>query len=370
MSNPGLSVIVDHGTPATAGGPRIGLALGGGGARGLAHLGVLELLEAEGIRPTLLAGTSIGGLVGALSATGMPAEAIVTAARGFRFPRRFVPGRILAWDEIFPTAVPMLRDRTFEDLQVPLAVSAVDLIEGVEVVLHSGPLLPAIRATCAVPGVLAPERLDGRYLVDGGVMNVLPVDLAWSWEPDVVLAVNIVSSLRQPVHLDSRYARMTNGLGRILPNPLTAHLAYEVAMRAVEVALDRQRVLAVAMTGPEVLIDVDLGDVAIGDFHRLDEIIEIGRRASRAALPRLRAALEAAACAPTPSGACFAQCIDPVCRMVISPGRARASLERDGVTYYFCSVNCRDGFARHPQRYSAHPDSSRSARTGGVKRDS
>ena len=151
--------------------------------------------------------------------------------------------------------------------------------------LHTGPLLPAIRATCAVPGVLPPERLGGRCLVDGGVMNVLPVDLAWSWEPDIVIAVNIVASPRQTVRLDSRYARIATALGRIVPNPMTAHLAYEIAMRAVEVALDRQRALAIAMTGPEVLIDVDLGDVSIGDFHRLDEVVEIGRRATRVALP-------------------------------------------------------------------------------------
>lgn len=351
--------------------PRIALALGGGGARGLAHLGVLELLEAEGIQPSLLAGTSIGGLVGALLARGMPAPRIVAAAREFRFPRHYVPGRVLAWEDIFPTAVPVLRDMTFEELVIPLVVSAVDLVEGEEVVLHSGPLLPAVRATCAVPGVLPPERLGGRYLVDGGVMNVLPVDLAWSWEPDVVVAVNIVSSLRQPVHLDSRYARIANRLGRVLPNPLSAHLAYEVAMRAVEVALDRQRALAIAMTGPEVLIDIDLGDVAIGDFQRLDEIIEIGRRASRVALPRIRAAIAAATQADRRSPFGFAPNIDPVCRMVISPGRARAKLERDGVTYYFCSVNCRDSFERHAQRYAVRPDCSWLARTaGGVSSES
>jgi NTE family protein len=331
----------------------VALALGGGGARGLAHLGVLEVLEAEGIRPTFLAGTSIGGLVGALWASAIPAAEVVRMARDFRFPRRFVPGRVLTWEQIFPSAVPRLEGRSFEDLRTPLAVSAVDLLAGEEVMLHSGPLLPAIRATCAVPGVLPPERLGGRCLVDGGVMNVLPVDLAWSWEPEVVIAVNIVASPRQTVRLDSRYARIATALGRMVPNPLTAHLAYEIAMRAVEVALDRQRALAIAMTGPEVLIDVDLGDVSIGDFHRLDEVVEIGRQATRAALPRLRAALAAPPCITVHADGRFTLHIDPVCRMAISPGRARAQCERDGVTYYFCSANCRDSFARHADRYHA-----------------
>jgi NTE family protein len=129
----------------------VALALGGGGARGLAHLGVLEVLEAEGIRPTFLAGTSIGGLVGALWASAMPAATIIALARGFRFPHRFVPGRVLVWEEIFPTAVPVLAGRTFEDLDTPLAVSAVDLQAGEEVVLHGGPLLPAATHATRIP---------------------------------------------------------------------------------------------------------------------------------------------------------------------------------------------------------------------------
>lgn len=337
--------------PKVPGGGSMALALGGGGARGLAHLGVLEVLEAERIQPQFLAGTSIGGLVAALSARGTPAAEIIAIARGFRFPRRFIPGRILGWHEIFPTAVPPLDRLEFENLQTPLVISAVDLQQGEEIVLHSGPVLPAVRATCAMPGVLAPERLDDRYLVDGGVMNVLPVDLAWSWEPDVVIAVNILSSPRQPARLDSAYTRIVTRMGRILPNPLTAHLAFEITMRAVEIALDRQRALAIAMTGPEVLIDIDLGDVSLRDFHRLDEVVESGRRATRAALPRLRAALAVSPCATAHSAGGFILHIDPVCRMAISPGRARAQIERSGVTYYFCSVNCCDSFERHGERH-------------------
>jgi len=334
----------------------LALALGGGGARGLAHLGVLEVLEEEGIRPKFLAGTSIGGLVAALSARGIPATEIIAIARGFRFPRRFLPGRMLGWQEIFPTAVPRLDGLTFEDLGIPLAISAVDLQQGREVVLHSGLLLPAVRATCAVPGILAPERILGRYLVDGAVMNVLPVDLAWSWGPDVVIAVNIRSSPRRVVRLDSRYAQAATKIGRVLPNPMTAHLAFEIVTRAVEVALDRQRALAIAMTGPEVLIDVDVGDVSLRDFHRLDEIVAVGRRATRAALPQLRAVLAEPRCAVPESAAGFILHIDPVCRMAVSPRRARARIERDGSTYYFCSANCCDSFERHAGRYATgHP---------------
>lgn len=349
--------MIDAGDPPlaieVAGERTVALALGGGGARGLAHLGVLDALEAEQIRPAFLAGTSIGGVVGALWASGIASREIVDIARGFRFPRRFFPGRVLVWEDIFPSAVHVLDGRNFEDLVMPLAVSAVDLQAGDEVVLHSGAVLPAIRATCAVPGVFSPEKLSGRDLVDGGVINVLPVDLAWSWEPDVVVGVNIVASPRRSMRLSSRYARVATALGKIVPNPITAHLAYDIAMRAVEIALDRQRALAIAMTGPEVLIDIDLGDVAIGDFHRLDEIVEIGRRAAQTALPRLRAALSATPCNTTRSGGGFTMHIDPVCHMVSSPGRARARTEWDGQEYFFCSTSCLDSFLRDPRRYIA-----------------
>ena len=329
----------------------VALALGGGGARGLAHIGVLQVLEQSAIGPAYLSGTSIGGLIGALWAAGINAADILQLARGFRFPRRFSPGQFLVWDQIFAPAVPLLAERTFESLSTPLVVSAVDLVAGEEVALHSGPVVPAVRATCAVPGFFLPEPCGELRLVDGGLTNVLPVDLAWSWGPEVVVAVNIVSSPRPFSLLGTRYAQIAAALGRVFPNPISAHLAYEVAMRAVEIALDRQRAMAVAMTGPEVLIDVDLGDVAIDEFERLDEIAEIGRHAARAALPRIEAAMTSPRRdRPRPSRP-FMLHVDPVCRMSISPGRARATLEWDGITYYFCSLECRDCFERYRDRY-------------------
>jgi NTE family protein len=328
----------------------IAVALGGGGARGLAHLGVLDVLRSEGVQPTFVSGTSMGGLVGALSAVCTDPSDMLAIARGFRFPGRFVPGRLLVWEKIFPSAAVLLHGKNFEDLATPLAVSAVDLITGEEIALHSGPLLPAVRATCAVPGVFVPERIGSYCLVDGGVTNMLPVDLAWACDPDVVIAVNIVASPPLTFGMDSRYARLATALGHLVPNPVTAHFAYEVAMRAVEIALDRQRAMAVAMTGPEVLIDVELSHVAISDFHRIDDIVEAGRQATLRALPRLRQAVLMSAEA-TAGPAAAALHIDPVCRMTVSARRARATVERDGEVYYFCSLSCRDTFVLHCERY-------------------
>ena len=336
-------------------GPSVAVALGGGGARGLAHLAVLDVLRQEGISPGYIAGTSIGGLVGALWATALPMDVIVDAARRFRMPGRFLPGRALVWDSIFASAVPLLVDRSFESLATPLVVAAVDLFTGDDVALSSGPLLPAVRATCAIPGAIDPERIAGHCLVDGGVTNVLPVDLAWSSHPDVVIAVNILGQPSPSLRLDSAFCRAASRLGRIAPNPWTAYYSYGIAMRAVEIALNRQRAMAVAMTGPEVLIDIDLGDISIGDFHRLDEVLDIGRSATQAALPRLKAALADGSQPLERSDVEMSLHIDPVCRMTVSSVRARGRIERDGITYYFCSTNCRDAFERYGGRYCAPP---------------
>lgn len=155
-------------------GTRLALALGGGAARGLAHIGVLEVLEREGIRPDCIVGSSMGGLIGALAATGLASRDIAEVARGFAFPRWYLPGGTIGWDAIFPTAAPILSPLTFERLVTPLVVTAVDLESGTEVILHAGRVLPAVRATCAVPGVLAPVKLAGRWLIDGGLVNILP----------------------------------------------------------------------------------------------------------------------------------------------------------------------------------------------------
>jgi len=338
--------------PAGRLGARLALALGGGAARGLAHIGVLDVLEREGIRPDCLVGSSMGGLIGALSAAGLRARDIAEVARSFRFPRWFIPGFIVDWDTVFAHAVPILTPRSFEDLDVPLVVTAVDLEEGTQVILHAGPVLPAVRATCTVPGVLPAVRLGHRWLVDGGIVNVLPVDVAWMVEPDVVVAVKVgAARARKMPELDWRLTALLSRLGTVVPNPGTAKLAFEVLVRAAEIILDRQAALAAAMTGPEVLIEPELGDLGLRDFDRLDDAVRAGRLATEAVLPELCRLLEAPPRIQVRSELVLTLRFDPVCAMVISPGRARAKAEHEGATYYFCSTNCRDCFEQEPALY-------------------
>lgn len=340
--------------------PQVAVVLGGGAARGLAHIGALEVLEDEGIRADFLVGSSMGGLIAALSAAGLRASAIRELARGFRFPSWFIPGGLVVWERIFRPAARLLDHARFESLERRLAVVAVDLEIGRPVVLHEGPVLPAIRATCAVPAVLAPVEIGGRWLVDGGLVSVLPVDVASMADPDVVVAIEVgAKSVRSLPWL----ASAGWGLGRILPNPLTARSSFEILVRAAEIALDRQNTLAAAMVGPEVLVRVDLGDIGLRDFHRVDDAAEAGRRAMHAALPALRAALASRPSSRAPIGRREVVLeFDPVCDMVVNARRAVATTERNGRTFYFCSTSCRDAFARAPARPSRAADlSDRSA---------
>lgn len=330
----------------------IALVLGGGAARGLAHIGVLEVIEREGITPGCIVGSSMGGLIGALSATGLPAREIFDVAGGFTFPRWFVLGATVAWDTVFKPAVPLLLGTTFQQLSTPLVVTAVDIEARSQVLLDTGPILPAVRATCAVPGVLPAVRVESRWLVDGGLLNVLPVDVAWMAEPDIVIAVNVgATRARRMPQMGSKMTSLASRLGTLVQNVFTARVAFDMLVRAAEIVLDRQTMLAAAMTDREVLIEPDTADIGLRDFHRRDEAVEAGRRAAKKALPKIRHVLEHYPPSTTRGRKGASLRIDPVCAMLITSDRARAAVEHQEVTYYFCSANCHDRFVRDPERY-------------------
>ncbi|HSN75356.1 MAG TPA: patatin-like phospholipase family protein, partial [Anaerolineae bacterium] len=182
--------------------PVLGIALGGGGARGFAHIGVLKVLQHAGIFPRLVAGTSMGGIVGAMYARGMSAEqmeaAVRQAVRGRRDMIRAVDLRLTQtgfvrgariYDYIAKVIGPETR---FSDLRRPLAMVAVDLNTGREVVLDSGRVADAVRATISVPGVFLPVEIGNLRLVDGGMLNNLPVDVVRRMGAEAVIAVDVL----------------------------------------------------------------------------------------------------------------------------------------------------------------------------------
>ncbi|MGD2113050.1 MAG: patatin-like phospholipase family protein, partial [Gammaproteobacteria bacterium] len=194
------------------GAPRIGLALGGGGANGLAHILMLETLDEQGVVPHAITGCSIGAIIGALYAAGLSGRDIraqieqffvdrgAAEQRLFALPKSIrwldfidpalTGGGLLSSDDFIEYLGEVMPARGFRDLKIPFQVVTAELMTGRQYVIDSGALLPAIQASMAVPGVFPPVRIDGRLLVDGGVANPLPFDLL---EPDndIVIAIDV-----------------------------------------------------------------------------------------------------------------------------------------------------------------------------------
>jgi NTE family protein len=198
---------------------KIGVALGGGGVRGLAHVLVLELLDELSIKPSIIAGTSMGAVMGALYASGMPGREIrqriehhvilkgdkwrdVMEKKGdllrwvHAFRANFSRGGLLNAKGFFRYLFDEIRVTGFEELEIPLLVVAADYWSAEQVVFHQGELRPAIQASMAVPGVFAPVAIEDRVLVDGGIVNLVPYDLLLD-QSDFTIAVN-VSRVRMP----------------------------------------------------------------------------------------------------------------------------------------------------------------------------
>lgn len=180
-------------------GKKIGYALGGGGARGLAHIGVLKVLEENGIFPDVIAGTSIGALVGALYASGLTAAEIEQLALHVDW-RRLAPltdftlsrSGFIRGRRIVSLLQSILGPQSFSELRLPFACVATDIITGEEVVLRHGPVVDAVRATISIPGILTPARIGGRHLVDGGLVNEVPVSTCRQMGADYVIGVNVI----------------------------------------------------------------------------------------------------------------------------------------------------------------------------------
>jgi len=178
---------------------KVGLALSGGGARGLAHIGVLKVLEQEGVPIDYLAGASMGGLIAAGYAAGLIPDFLEQEAlrmgnirRLLALADRSLPRRgLFEGQKVRQYLAGHLGDRTFDDLRLPLALVAVDLNGGREVILRDGPVVDAVRATISLPGVFTPVERDGQLLVDGGLLNNLPADVVRQMGADVVIAVDV-----------------------------------------------------------------------------------------------------------------------------------------------------------------------------------
>lgn len=250
---------------------RVGLALGGGAARGLAHVGVLQVLEEAGVPVHCIAGTSVGALVGAAYAAGTDSGRLEEMANTMRWRRIARPiwprNGLVSFARLEALMIDLIGDLSFDDLQAPCAAVATDLETGQAIVLQEGRVAPAVRASCSVPGFVAPVEMDGRLLTDGGISNNLPISVARDLGGEVVIAVDLMTPLGR---------RPKGGL---------------------EVAVFALRYL-VARSGD----DADSADVCIriplwslGSLLRIKAgawLIAVGRQATEEAMPAIRRVLE------------------------------------------------------------------------------
>ncbi|MEW6420256.1 MAG: patatin-like phospholipase family protein [Deinococcota bacterium] len=256
-----------------------GLVLGGGGARGLAHIGVWQVLEEAGLRPRVLAGTSMGGLIAAFIAAGASADELrrVTETVSWRRLLDWRPGTGLLRAEAFEAWLAEHLPPTFEDLNLPLAVTATDVRTGRLVYLSSGNLYAALRATSAYPGVIAPVPLDELLLADGGILNQVPVDAALFLGVQKVVAVDV--TVPDPLELPERRLWRSEG-----------HLGTVRALRrAVDIMQAQLTDARLSLYRPDVLLRPQLAGVDLQSFRRGAQAIQAGEVAARAELKRLQA---------------------------------------------------------------------------------
>ena len=268
--------------------PRIGLALGGGSARGWAHIGVIRALEDIGIRADVVAGTSIGALVGAAYA-GEQLEPFEYWTRSLTRKGVFdmldfqIGGGMIKGTRLMDYFRSHFHDSCIEDLALPFAATATALESGAEVWLRSGPTLDAVRASLALPGMMTPMHHQGRLLVDGGLVNPVPVSLARAMEADIVIAVELASDISRSL--------------RPAP-PVESANSGRDWFRRLQASIDimQARISRSRMAGdpPDALVRPRVAQIGVLDFHRAAEAIEAGRRAVQEMAPVLTACLAAA----------------------------------------------------------------------------
>jgi NTE family protein len=269
----------------------LGLALSGGGARGLAHVGILKVLEQNQIIVSFISGCSMGGLIGAFYALGLSLEEIEkivlkhTSVREMinivdRTPRR--RGLIVGHRLKSVLAGIIGKDTQFSDTKIPFVVNAVDLISSREVVLSEGNLLDAVMATIAVPGVFAPVNIGNMQLIDGGMLNNLPINNLLAMKPDISLAINVHPDIYHeiPVQFSQSKSRYPFPIPDFLLDLYRAELIMSSRLTELSLEVDQPSLLIQPSLPPEI-------NTFYG-YQRAQKIIALGEEAARSHLPQLR----------------------------------------------------------------------------------
>ena len=303
--------------------PKVALVLGSGAARGLAHIGVLKVLEEKKIPISMVAGTSMGALIAGAYAAGLGAkqmEEIACETNWLRvaklfFPRRLQREGLLDGRRIEEFLIALIGEQKIEELKIPFAAVATDIWTGEEIVLKSGSLVKAIRASISFPFVFAPVQIDGRFLVDGGVVNPVPVNVAKDMGADFIIAVRSTPACDRQIrqmnsgemvtpkntgtasNSTSFFKRFLNFLDYDIEadtnkNQGEQSLIVKPGLRyhTIQVAsIMENMILSLRLqdSPPDILISPDIDYYQFMDFTRSREIIEAGEEAARLALENI-----------------------------------------------------------------------------------
>jgi NTE family protein len=279
---------------------RIGLVLGSGSARGWAHVGVIRALEHAGVKPDIVCGTSVGALVGAAYAAGEIDRferwlLSLSIADVLSFMDVGFGGGLLKGERLIDFLREHFTDRSIEQLGLPFGVVATALRTGREVWLREGSTLDAVRASIALPGLFAPVLSDGEVLVDGGLVNPVPVSLARAIGADVVIAVDLGSDIlgrhlranapaeASTSEMGDRLRKLQDNLGVLLPKRSRAEprmpSVFEVLASSINIMQVRLTRSRLAGEPPDLVIAPRLAHFGLLDFHKANEAIEEGQRA-------------------------------------------------------------------------------------------
>ncbi|MDH3454647.1 MAG: patatin-like phospholipase family protein [Desulfuromonadales bacterium] len=309
-----------HTTPSR---PKLGIALGSGAARGLAHIGVLKVLEEASIPIDMITGTSMGAFIGAMYAAGVPVAQMERVALELDW---LSMAKLLA--PVMPTSglsdgkklvafmAEILPVRDFKDLRLPLAVTATDINTGEAIIIKQGDLLEALRASLAFPGIFSPVRFGNRFLVDGGLCNPIPADAARNLGAEKIIGICTIPAVikRTPeTFLPARHGgpmvinrwrdffstrrieqAFRSALGQEAEEPhdeptgnLKAPNIFRVCAQSVAIMENVINELHLRQNPHNLIIRPALQGITLLEFHRAKEVIAAGEAATRAALPEI-----------------------------------------------------------------------------------
>jgi len=267
---------------------KIGLALGGGSARGLAHIGVLEVLDREGIPIDMIAGTSAGAIVGALYAQGKTITEITDLALGVErynlarlvdlsLPRTgFIKGKKIK--ELLASFIG--GDIKFSDLKIPFACVATDIDTGEEIVIDRGSVPEAVRASISIPAVFTVVKRGGRYLVDGGLVNPVPVNIVKQMGADFIIAVNVIPGVTDRTHRVDREGTESS------KEPNIIHIIMQ------SIYIGTYSMVKASLEMADIVIEPEVVHIGSGDFHRAQECILQGELAAQNSISEIKRGLK------------------------------------------------------------------------------